>query len=306
MISMEIVFQQILVIFGYVLVGYVSGKVGLINREQQRFLSKLISSLILPFTVLAASSMETRSEDLLNLGISTVIMTTSFILTTVCCQLYAKAKGLNEAQSAAYTGLCTYPNNAFVGMPLCIALLGEWGTLYGAASMIAFNLPFFTYQVSLFTKKKFSIRSLMTPLNFSTILLILMLVFHLRFPSPVQTVVSNIGGITTPLALIIVVVMLAGSNLSEVFREKRAYIITLIRNLVCPLAVLVVLALLPLDPTMRLAVLIFVACPVGNMTSVFAIQTDMEPQLCARATLLSTLFFAGTIPFIICLGQMVF
>ena len=53
--SMQIVFEQILIIFGYVIVGYVAGKKNLITKEQQRYLSKLVSSLILPFTVLSAS-----------------------------------------------------------------------------------------------------------------------------------------------------------------------------------------------------------------------------------------------------------
>ena len=56
----------------------------------------------------------------------------------------------------------------------------------------------------------------------------------------------------------------------------------------------------------RMAVLIYVACPVANLTSVYAIQHDMEPALCARATLLSTILFAATIPFIIWLGQLVY
>ena len=180
------------------------------------------------------------------------------------------------------------------------------GTLYGAAGIIAFNLLFFTLQISLFTRQKFHPKIFLTPLNISTLALILMLIFHVHFPRPLQTVCSNIGGITTPMALIIVGVMLADGNLLQIVTEKRAYVISLIRNLICPLIMLVVMALLPLDPNLRMAVLIYVACPVANLTSVYAIQHDMEPALCARATLLSTILFAATIPFIIWLGQLVY
>ena len=180
------------------------------------------------------------------------------------------------------------------------------GTLYGAAGIIAFNLLFFTLQISLFTRKKFHPKIFLTPLNISTLALIFMLIFHVHFPRPLQTVCSNIGGITTPMALIIVGVMLADGNLFQIVTEKRAYVISLIRNLICPLIMLVVMALLPLDPNLRMAVLIYVACPVANLTSVYAIQHDMEPALCARATLLSTILFAATIPFIIWLGQLVY
>ena len=293
--SMQIVFEQILIIFGYVIVGYVAGKKNLITKEQQRYLSKLVSSLILPFTVLSASSMEASGQDIVNVAIAVALLFSCMALTSAGCMLYAKIKQVPEKKRAAYTGLCTYPNCTFIGMPLCIALMGEWGTLYGAAGIIAFNLLFFTLQISLFTRKKFHPKIFLTPLNISTLALILMLIFHLHFPRPLQTVCSNIGGITTPMALIIVGVMLADGNLLQIVTEKRAYVISLIRNLICPLIMLVVMALLPLNPNLRMAVLIYVACPVANLTSVYAIQHDMEPALCARATLLSTILFAATI-----------
>ena len=259
--SMQIVFEQILIIFGYVIVGYVAGKKNLITKEQQRYLSKLVSSLILPFTVLSASSMEASGQDIVNVAIAVALLFSCMALTSAGCMLYAKIKQVPEKKRAAYTGLCTYPNCTFIGMPLCIALMGEWGTLYGAAGIIAFNLLFFTLQISLFTRQKFHPKIFLTPLNISTFVLILMLIFH---------------------------------------------VISLIRNLICPLIMLVVMALLPLDPNLRMAVLIYVACPVANLTSVYAIQHDMEPALCARATRLSTILFAATIPFIIWLGQLVY
>ena len=71
--SMQIVFEQILIIFGYVIVGYVAGKKNLITKEQQRYLSKLVSSLILPFTVLSASSMEASGQDIVNVAIAVAL-----------------------------------------------------------------------------------------------------------------------------------------------------------------------------------------------------------------------------------------
>ncbi len=304
--SMQIVFEQILVIFGYIIVGYAAGKLKIINKEQQRYLSKLISSLILPFTVLSASSMQVNGRDLINIAEAVALLFGCLALTSAGVLAYAKIKKLPDEKKAAYTGLCTYPNCTFIGMPLCIALMGEWGTLYGVAGIISFNMLFFTLQISLFTRQKFHPKVFLTPLNISTLVMILMLIFHVQFPTPLQTVCSNIGGITTPLALIIVGVMLADGNLSEIITEKRSYVISLIRNIICPLVMLAIMAVLPLDQNLRMAVLIYVACPVANLTSVYAIQSDMEPALCAKATILSTILFIVTIPAIIWLGQMVY
>ena len=79
--SMQIVFEQILIIFGYVIVGYVAGKKNLITKEQQRYLSKLVSSLILPFTVLSASSMEASGQDIVNVAIAVALFFSCLALT---------------------------------------------------------------------------------------------------------------------------------------------------------------------------------------------------------------------------------
>ena len=62
--SMQLVLQQILVIFCYVAVGVGAGKLGIIDPEQRKYLTKLCSGLILPFTILSAASMELGAEGL--------------------------------------------------------------------------------------------------------------------------------------------------------------------------------------------------------------------------------------------------
>ena len=65
--SMTLVLQQILVIFCYVSVGLGAGKLGIIDPEQRKYLTKLCSGLILPFTILSAASMEVGAEGFVEL-----------------------------------------------------------------------------------------------------------------------------------------------------------------------------------------------------------------------------------------------
>lgn len=97
--SMQIVFEQILIIFGYVIVGYVAGKKNLITKEQQRYLSKLVSSLILPFTVLSASSMEASGQDIVNVAIAVVLL--FFLYGTYISWVYAICKNKTGARKKA-------------------------------------------------------------------------------------------------------------------------------------------------------------------------------------------------------------
>ena len=67
--SMNLVLQQVLVIFCYVAVGVGAGKLGIIDPDQRKYLTKLCSGLILPFTILSAASMEVGAEGFRSLGL---------------------------------------------------------------------------------------------------------------------------------------------------------------------------------------------------------------------------------------------
>jgi predicted permease len=57
-----------------------------------------------------------------------------------------------------------------------------------------------------------------------------------------------------------------------------------------------------MEPSSRVCLLVYLACPCATLTSIYAIQYDMEPEFAARTVLMSTLFFAGTLPVVIYLG----
>jgi len=132
--------------------------------------------------------------------------------------------------------------------------------------------------------------------------MVLMLAAGWRFPDSVQTVVSSTGAMISPMTLIIIGVMMSEHRLSAILTERRSYLVTLIRNLVIPLLCMVILRLLPMEPAARVCVLVYLSCPCATLTSIFAIQTGREPEFAARSVLMSTLFFAATLPLIIFLG----
>lgn len=303
--SMDIVFNQILVILLYVVVGFVAGKAGLINAEQRKYLSRICSDLILPFTVLSAASQSVGRREMAAMGLLVLLILALFILTTAAALGIQKLRHAPASVQATAASLVTYPNCTFLGLPLCRALFGETAILYNAVFLLAFNLLFFTWQYTLFTQKKFALRSLITPPTVATALLVVMLGLGLHFPAPVETVVANTGAIISPLSLIIVGVMMSDNRLVSILREKLAYRITLIRNLLIPFAAMPLFRLLPLEPAVRLCLLVYLACPCATLTTIYAIQNDMEPELAAHSVLMSTMFFAVTLPVIVYVGMRV-
>ena len=272
---MQLVFSQILIILLYVLVGFAAGKLGLINPDHRRYLSGLCSVLILPFTILSASSQNVSGQEMRGMLVALVFTMATYLCVTLVSLAVHRATGAAPDMRAAATSLLTYPNCTFLGLPLCRALFGDMAVLYNASALIAFNVLFFTVQHSLFTGGRASLKNLLTPSMLSTVALIGMLAAGLHFPAPVSTVL----------------------------RQKKSYVITALRNLVIPLAGMLVLRLLPLNSDARLCVLVYLACPCATLTSIYAIRYDKSPEFCAHTVILSTILFAATLPVIISVGQ---
>ena len=304
--SMTLVLQQILVIFCYVAVGMGAGKLGLINPEQRKFLTKLCSSLILPFTILSASSMEVGAEGFRSLGIALGVICLMIGGAMVVSLLAFRVFHAEGKLRAAMTSLISFPNATFLGLPLCQALFGQIAVLYNCAVVIAFNVLFFLVQMPLFTGEKMSLKAMLTVPTISTFALLAMLLLGIHWPAPVQTAVSGIGGMITPLSLIIIGVMLSENDLLAIFREKAVYLVMLLRNFLIPAVAMLALMCVPMDAQSKLCVLVYLACPCATLTTIYSIQTDTRPELCARAVLFSTVCFAVSLPVVIAAGQFLF
>lgn len=300
--SMSLVISQIIVILLYVAVGFMAGKAKLILPEQRKYLTMLCSNLFLPFTLLSATSRAVDGAAMAGMAAVTGFMFALQILVTAASLLYHRMRGASQGMTAVTTSLLAYSNCTFLGLPLCRALFGDIALIYNASMLIAFNVLFFTIQYSLFTGRV-ELKNLLTPSMLSTAAMVVMLALGLHFPAPVQTVLSGVGSMVTPLTLMIIGVMLSESNLIEVLGEKRSYIVTLLRNLAIPLTAMLFMRLLPIDSNARLCVLVYAACPCATLTSIYAIKCDMEPEFCAHAVLMSTICFAVTLPLIIFVGQ---
>lgn len=304
--SMQLVFQQILVIFCYVAVGVGAGKLGIIDPDQRKYLTKLCSGLILPFTILSAAGMEIGAAGFRSLGMALGMMFLVFGGTMAGSLLFLRACHAEDKFRAAMTSLITFPNCTFLGLPLCQALFGDIAVLYNCAALIAFNVLFFTVQLPLFTGGKINLKAILTVPTAATFGLLAMLALGIHWPAPVQTVISSVGGMITPLSLIIIGVMLSENDLLSLFREKTAYLVMALRNFLIPALAMLALTAVPMAAKDKLCVLVYLACPCATLTTIYSIQTDTCPEMCARSVLFTTIFFAVSLPVVIAAGQLLF
>lgn len=303
--SVAILLQQILIIFLEIGTGIVITKIGIMDDKNSKFLSNLVMVVTLPCTLLASAGIDGGREAVAGMLKGYVVLEIFYIVCICLCLLLSRAMHLTRGQKAVLVGAAVMPNSAFIGIPLITALLGsEAGALYGAAGIMAYNILFFTYVQHLFDPEaKVSLKAFLTPTNITTAIMVVMLVSGLRLPGILESFCKAMGNTTTPLALIIAGGMLARSDLKKLVANPLVWLITGLRCLVFPLGFLAVLCLLPLDPTLRMAVLILASCPAGSLTAVLAKQYDTEGELASQAVAHSTLCILISVPLVLSLGS---
>ncbi len=303
--SVAILLQQILIIFLEIGTGIVITKIGIMDDKNGKFLSNLVMTVTLPCTLLASAGIDGGREAVAGMLKGYVVLEIFYIVCICLCLLLSRAMHLTRGQKAVLVGAAVMPNSAFIGIPLITALLGsEAGALYGAAGIMAYNILFFTYVQHLFDPEaKVSLKAFLTPTNITTAIMVVMLVSGLRLPGILESFCKAMGNTTTPLALIIAGGMLARSDLKKLVANPLVWLITGLRCLVFPLGFLAVLCLLPLDPTLRMAVLILASCPAGSLTAVLAKQYDTEGELASQAVSHSTLCILISVLLVLSLGS---
>lgn len=228
---------QITVIFLEVLLGYVGARSGIIKDRDSKFLSDFIMKLLLPCTMLAGAAVDGEPELLTQAGVLFVLLLALFVATTGLCRLSSWLHHDTPGKYAVLVGTAAMPNCGFIGLPLCSALLGTArGTVFAGMAMASYNVWFFTYVVCLFRPgEKIRLKTFITPTNIATVAMLVLLATGWRLPAPVQQFCSAVGGCTTPLALMIVGVLLADSDIRALLHTGFLYRVTLLRGVVFPL-----------------------------------------------------------------------
>ena len=212
-----------------------------------------------------------------------------FILFTILAKPIAKLIGLNEDETLVFTRSVAYPNNGFVGIPLCSAVFDTEGTVLGSLSVPCATIYMFLFVMQSFRRDKEQnlgqqLKSLMTPLNISTLAMLIMLATGWKFSGAPLQFLSSMANCVVPTSMLIIGCLLAGSPLIDVLKKPILYLITFLRCLVMPLIAAVILRFTGWDRTVCLCIVMVLGCSVATQASPCWTRRRTRPFSAAPAT----------------------
>jgi len=284
------------------LVGYLCAKLKVTGPESNRHMSRLVMDVLLVGTILNSviNIQPTLSNgQILGFFGLTVL---EFAILGLIAWLFPWLFRIKGSDRGVARNLLLFMNNGFVGLPIVQLVFGQEAVFYASLSNIPFNILLYTVGIAQLCQgegRKFTLKDIVNAPMAATLLAVVLFVLRLPVPQLIADTISTLAGATIPLSMIIIGTSLAAIPLKSAFGDWRAYALSLVSLLVCPIAVWAVMRLF-IQNAMMLGILIIVAaCPSAMMITVLCVQYRRDESLSSKTIFLSTVLSAATIPFIL-------
>ncbi len=281
------------------LVGFVCGKVGLIDSDGNKKLSRLSLLLVNPMIIFMSYQSEYSSDKAKNLLLTLVISVAVYVLHILAATLIVPKK--NKEYAIERMSLI-FSNSGFIGIPLVQSVFGKDGVIYLTMSIAVFNILIWTYGTVLMSGKaspKQVLKNLCKPAVIAVALGMVFYFCRITLPNIIAEPLDTIGSMNTPLAMLVAGSTLAGTNLVGCIKKPKLYLLCFLKLLALPaLSALSIfwLARFGVSPMAISVVMIATACPSAAATTMFAHTHNRDSVWASEIFAMSTLFSVVTIP----------
>ena len=289
--------------------GFIAAKAGFLTADIRPKVSGLIFNITLPCTILASVGAVDPSTGADAITWSVVLGAALFFVMLLAGWIACAAVRVPRAERGLYLWMSVLTNTGFIGFAVLDSIFGGVSVFLGSIFIAISNVFLYSIGVAVLrsggaqaegpspagTRRCRTIDArgiLKDMLNVPLVAsLVAMVIFFagIPVPTPIMQAADMAGGITSPLAMMLVGLSIADADLGAVLRQGRLWVFTLIRFLLAPLVAYLVLA--PVVPS-ELALGVFVvmlAMPTGSMAAPIAATYGQDGELAAQGTIITTL-----------------
>ncbi|MDR3295848.1 MAG: AEC family transporter [Clostridiales Family XIII bacterium] len=309
--EVTVIFGKVAGVFIMVLLGYVTNKIGWLPLESSKYLSKIVINIAAPCAVFYSMCTKEMEEGafwsviVLLLGVTGL-----YFLAALLSVAVTKLQRVQKKNRGVFANFMIFPNNGFMGFPVCLAVFGADGLFYMVLSNVSSIVLLFTLAIY-FVKKDRNVETREKPArvplgarlksicSFPLVSALVSLAFFLlQIPvhEGVLEVFSSVGTMMTPLSMIVIGLQLTESNFRAVILDRSLTLMCLWRLVL--IAGLVFLILMPFEiaPLIRCVIVLNFALPCASVPVALAEEHGADAKFAAEGAFLSILFSMVSLP----------
>ena len=299
--------------------GFIFAKLKMLPEKSAETLSTIV--LYCCQSALVITSFQGNNYDpqigLNMLWVALIVLCVHLIMLAILKLVFIKKSADDKIRVLKFAAM--FSNCGFLGFPFLQSLFSENQQLlseimiYGAVLIGVFNLLIWTLGVYIMTgdKKQVSPKKiLLNPVIISLVIGFLLFVIIKKplielaeqgsFADDVLTKFMQsldfLATMVTPCSMIVIGIRLANVNAKQLFMDKYAYTAAFLKLIAMSFVVMLSVAFLPVDSTIKYAVFFLLSMPSATNTAMFAVKFGKDGDFASVAVLLSTVLSVATIP----------
>ena len=298
--------QQVLMLFILMGVGFLLGKLKLLNAQGSLCMSNVMLYAVVPCLVVSSFQRPLETEHLQNLGLSILLsLVVHIVMIGITAAVLRRAP---KDRRGIYSLCAVMANCGFMAFPLQSALYGSLGVFYGSGYMVIFNIATWTYALYMAADGDKSVLKLRTVLlNPTIIALVVALALYLAeisLPNLLLTPISYISGLNVPMPMLIIGFHLSQANLKAALQDKGAFASIALRLIISPLLTIGLCLLLGMNSMVATVMVIAAATPAAAVVTMLVSKFGKNAPLSSSLVSIHTLCSALTIPVMVALTQL--
>lgn len=311
--SAIVIFQQMMVLFGMMLVGFFCYKWDWIDDHSYGKLSKIVVNILNPLLVIDGVLGKSRDGSFHNLLTNLVMVILYFVFLIIISIPVVKTIRPEKENVGVYRLMMIFSNVGFMGIPVISALYGSDVIIYIVFYMLGYNFLLYTYGIILARSSakpayaenhnskgsfKENLKAIINPGTIAGIIAIILFVCKIQVAAPMTSFIQYLSQCVVPFSMILIGASMAQQELKTIFKDVRMYWFLLIRLILIPVIMALCVRNLPLDPQILGVFILMLAMPVGSIVVLVAMEQGADSACCTRGSVISTLLSIITIPVI--------
>lgn len=300
--------EQILAMFLTMAVGFGVVRAGLFKTEDSRIISNMVVYIFNPCVVVHSFQIELTDDKIKGLMIAIGLSVVVHMVLIIGSEILSFIFHFNSIEKASII----YTNAGYLVIPLVGAVLGEEWVFYTTAFILVQTVLMWTHGVKLIGQEKdLNIRKILcNPNVIAMIIGIALFALEIRLPTIVDSCVSGFGDMISPASMMVIGMVIGDVDLKWVFRQKRPYLICLLRLIVFPLIAVVAFAGLersgihPDAEYILMIVLIATSAPAAAMITQLAQIYGKDSRYASVINVMSVIFCIITMPVMVLIYEM--
>lgn len=297
--------EKVSVLFILIVIGYIAGKINIINESGQKQLTQLVLKVTMPATIILAMQQPFSSEKVHNILVLIGIMIACYIWMFLSSSIVRLlCSGLEDAKKDIMQAGSMLSNTSFMGYPIVLSLLGTESLFYAViCGGFIFEIVSWTFGVYLIGRNaksnKLSIKdAIINPGVISIVVGGVLFLFNIKIVEPIYSTMDMLSKATSPLAMIVVGLILSRTKIRDSLKNKYVYITTINKLIINPLVIIFVLKYLGFSSNNIVIPTVLLSMPTAAYVAMFSANTGNDEKFASQIVFICSLFSLITIPII--------